>query len=167
MRELFQMSLTQMSELRDCFLTPLLCRIHSSKSVFCGEGRANGLWFPRELGWKKAQRENIQLWFPLTYLGCYCTALRMGQKTMLGRNTKWWEAGNCGGQTPEVQAPLSDKFQKKKKRNHLKFARIHTSCVVIAYCQVTVHYQFTLSEESALRSLQAASISRPWGEHRR
>lgn len=63
----FKMYLTETSNFRGCFLTPLFSRIRPSESVFAVRA---GTWFPRELGWKKAPKENTMLWFPLTYLGC-------------------------------------------------------------------------------------------------
>lgn len=38
-------------------------------------GERGQSWLPRELDGKRAQRENIQLWFPPTYLGCYVATM--------------------------------------------------------------------------------------------
>lgn len=90
----------------DYFLWTKFCRTCLPQNGFWVRGR---MWFPRELSGKKAQKENTELWFPLTYLGCSCHT-QGSQEKVAGtkpsiRRRQLWRTSSSSSSPSEWQLP--------------------------------------------------------------
>lgn len=103
---------------------------------------------------KKATKENTELWFPLTYLGCSCHTQGSQDMEWLEINPVW-ETGARREQTPQVQAPLSDNFRLKLDTQTLVLSfPVKQLCLPLR--------QFAQGKGNPLLSLGPLTLSRPW-----
>lgn len=107
------------------------------------------MWFPRELSWeKKAPKENIKLWFPLTYLGYSCHTQRTAGNKPRMRKQQGTKSSRSG--------LLSDNFQWKLDTHMQPLSGLPLPA-----------YQSPLVEETSSNPCGAPPCRRSWKQLRR
>lgn len=129
------------------------------------------MWFPRELSWgKKAPKENTKLWFPLM-LGILLPHSGMaGNKPSMRTSSRKPQRRCCRGQNPQVQALLSDNFQRELDTQTQNSRAIEPGKETTDFLSVCISASLPLPprvKETSFQSLRRCTASRPWTRLRR